>query len=105
MQYIDMRVLQVGAKKKLRVADSKTGEVSNLTADVIINAAGLQAQEVVASLAGFPRHKVLRRYLARGCYFTLAGMLHSHATVSQTRAPPSCCALQLHNQNKFLVNA
>lgn len=76
MQYIDMRVLQVGAKKKLRVADSKTGEVSNLTADVIINAAGLQAQEVVASLAGFPRHKVLRRYLARGCYFTLAGMLH-----------------------------
>lgn len=61
--------------KTLRVGDRKTGEVTSLAADVIINAAGLQAQEVAHSLAGFPKEKVPQRYLARGCYFTLTGML------------------------------
>lgn len=82
------------------MADSKTGEVSSLTADVIINAAGLQAQEVAASLAGFPRDKVPRRYLARGCYFTLAGMLHTCMPVSPRVF--SIRALQAHFSQMFL---
>lgn len=73
-----------GAKKTLRIGDNKTGAFCTLTTDVIINAAGLQAQEVAAAFVDFPRQHVPRRYLARGCYFTLSGMLHSsHATWTQ----------------------
>ncbi|BDA47568.1 L-2-hydroxyglutarate dehydrogenase, mitochondrial [Coccomyxa sp. Obi] len=93
-----------GAKKELRVADSKTGEVSSLTADVIINAAGLQAQEVAASLAGFPQDKVPRRYLARGCYFTLAGkspFRHLIYPMPENGGLGAHLTLDLANQAKF----
>ena len=76
-----------GAKKTLRVGDSKTGEVSTLTTGVIVNAAGLQAQEVAASLADFPQEHVPKRYLARGCYFTLSGAHCDPAQMSPSQRP------------------
>ncbi|MBC6436113.1 NAD(P)/FAD-dependent oxidoreductase [Nostoc sp. HG1] len=39
----------------------------------IVNAAGLDAQSVAASMVGFPPAAVPRRYLARGHYFSLSG--------------------------------
>ncbi len=44
-----------------------------LAADLLVNAAGLQAQEVAASIESLPLEHIPRRHLARGCYFQLAG--------------------------------
>ena len=62
-----------GAKKTLEVQDSSSGEVTRLAADVLVNSAGLQAQEVASSLKGLPAEHVPNCYLARGCYFSLSG--------------------------------
>ena len=48
-------------------------EPCTLLARRFVNAAGLDAQRVAGLLAGFPAARVPRQYLARGCYFTLAG--------------------------------
>ena len=48
-------------------------EPCTLLARRFVNAAGLDAQRVAGLLAGFPASLVPRQYLARGCYFTLAG--------------------------------
>ena len=68
-----MPALHVGATKVLRVRDKKSGAVSDLKADVVINAAGLHAQEVARTLKGLPPERIPKRYLARGCYFKLKG--------------------------------
>jgi L-2-hydroxyglutarate oxidase LhgO len=44
-----------------------------LGADWLVNAAGLQAQEVAAAIEPLPPARIPRRFLARGCYFQLAG--------------------------------
>ena len=44
-----------------------------MRADIVINAAGLQAQEVARSLQGLRPEHIPTRYLARGCYFKLKG--------------------------------
>ena len=48
-------------------------EPARLLARSFVNAAGLGAHAVASSLDGFPQDLVPRRYLARGCYFSLAG--------------------------------
>lgn len=53
--------------------NSKTGEVSNLRTRLVVNAAGLHAQEVARSLRGMPARHIPERHLARGCYFALKG--------------------------------
>mmetsp|Transcript_13588 Transcript_13588/g.32180 ORF Transcript_13588/g.32180 Transcript_13588/m.32180 type:complete len:169 (+) Transcript_13588:590-1096(+) len=53
----------------LDVEDCGSGEVSRLTADAVVNAAGLHAQDVAARIAGIPPEAVPARHLARGCYF------------------------------------
>ena len=53
--------------------DSTAGEVTHLAPDILVNAAGLQAQEVAGVLEGLPAEQVPRRHLARGCYFSLSG--------------------------------
>ncbi|MDP6067198.1 MAG: NAD(P)/FAD-dependent oxidoreductase [Alphaproteobacteria bacterium] len=40
---------------------------------LLVNSAGLQAQEVAAGLAGLPATSIPRRHLNRGCYFALRG--------------------------------
>ena len=44
-----------------------------LGANRLVNAAGLQAQEVAAATEPLPPAHIPRRFLARGCYFQLAG--------------------------------
>ncbi len=44
-----------------------------LGCDWIVNAAGLQAQQVAAAIEPLPPQHVPRRVLARGCYFALPG--------------------------------
>lgn len=53
--------------------NSLSGEISSLEARLVVNAAGLHAQEVATCLAGMPAQHIPRRHLARGCYFTLTG--------------------------------
>jgi len=44
-----------------------------LEADLLVNAAGLQAQQVAARIESLPAEHVPKRHLARGCYFQLTG--------------------------------
>ena len=48
-------------------------EPTQLAARVLVNSAGLWAQEVARSVEGIPHESIPPRYLAKGCYFTLAG--------------------------------
>ncbi|WP_211115686.1 NAD(P)/FAD-dependent oxidoreductase [Arenibaculum pallidiluteum] len=47
-------------------------EPMRLRCRMLVNAAGLQAQEVASRIEGVPAHSVPPRYLAKGNYFTLA---------------------------------
>ena len=59
----------------LQVRDSRSSKVLHLAVGILVNAAGLQAQEVAAVLKGLPAQHVPKRHLARGCYFSLSGCL------------------------------
>lgn len=48
--------------------ETNQGEIS---ADIVINAAGLHSINFVENLSGYPRHLVPRAYYAKGNYFTL----------------------------------
>ncbi|PNW73822.1 hypothetical protein CHLRE_13g574150v5 [Chlamydomonas reinhardtii] len=48
-------------------------EVSHLRARWVVNAAGLHAMRVAATMVGLPRSAIPRLYLAKGNYFSLAG--------------------------------
>jgi len=62
-----------GSRMTLEVQDSSSGEVSHLAPGILVNAAGLQAQEIAGRLKGLPAQHVPKRHLARGCYFSLKG--------------------------------
>ena len=57
----------------MEVRDSSSEEVFHLAPEVLVNAAGLQAQEVAGKLKGLAAQHVPKRHLARGCYFSLSG--------------------------------
>jgi L-2-hydroxyglutarate oxidase LhgO len=57
---------------RLLVAGSG-GEETSLRAEIVVNAAGLNAQAVAHGLGGLGADAVPRLYLAKGSYFTLAG--------------------------------
>ena len=44
-----------------------------LSARIFVNAAGLDAPALAAKIKGFPTDRIPSQWLARGCYFTLAG--------------------------------
>ena len=48
-------------------------EPSQIGARILVNSAGLWAQEVAKMIEGIPQASIPQRYLAKGCYFTLAG--------------------------------
>jgi L-2-hydroxyglutarate oxidase LhgO len=48
-------------------------EPTQIACDVLINSAGLWAQEIARGIEGLPPETIPPRYLAKGCYFTLAG--------------------------------
>jgi L-2-hydroxyglutarate oxidase LhgO len=58
-----------------------------LAADALVNAAGLQAQEVAARIESLPAEHIPRRHLARGCYFQLAGRAPFSRLVYPVPAP------------------
>ena len=65
------RGLIEGGKIELFVGKSN-GEFA-ISANIVVNAAGLGAQSVARSLTGLDPATIPPRYLARGCYFTLLG--------------------------------
>ena len=70
--------------------DSSTGEVTHLAPSILVNTAGLQAQEVAGMLRGLPAEQVPKRYLARGCYFSLSGRapaLQQRSSIAQPCLP------------------
>jgi len=48
-------------------------EPTQIATRLLVNSAGLWAQEVAKSIEGIPPESIPPRYLAKGCYFTLAG--------------------------------
>ena len=65
-------MLPAGSRKRLQVTDTVSGQISEVEARCVVNAAGLYAQDVALCLR-VPRENVPKRYLAKGNYFTLAG--------------------------------
>jgi L-2-hydroxyglutarate oxidase LhgO len=59
-----------GRKIQLRIGGSEAAE---LEADLVVNAAGLDAWEVSAGLSGLDRATIPPKHLAKGNYFTLTG--------------------------------
>ena len=60
----------VGRKIELRTGGSEPAE---LEADLVVNAAGLDAWDFSAGLSGLDRRTIPPKYLAKGNYFTLTG--------------------------------
>lgn len=58
-----------------------------LAADLLVNAAGLQAQEVAAQIESLPAAQIPALHLARGCYFQLAGRAPFSRLVYPVPAP------------------
>jgi L-2-hydroxyglutarate oxidase LhgO len=48
-------------------------EPTHIKSRILVNSAGLWAQEVARAIEGIPPESIPQRYLAKGCYFTLAG--------------------------------
>lgn len=48
-------------------------EEPSLSANLLINAAGLDAPSVARRIAGLPEESIPRSWMARGCYFTVTG--------------------------------
>ncbi len=57
----------------LHCRDVAGGEAFGLSAPVFVNSAGLGAVALAKSLDGFPAEHIPPAFLARGCYFSLAG--------------------------------
>ncbi len=57
----------------VHIRDRESAEALSLATKVFINAAGLGATSIAQAIEGFPREAVPPFYLARGCYFALAG--------------------------------
>jgi L-2-hydroxyglutarate oxidase LhgO len=53
--------------------ESGSADAVRIKAGIVINAAGLEAQQVTASIDGFPLQQIPRRYLAKGNYYAHAG--------------------------------
>lgn len=66
---------QTPVKRIERAQDGWIVEVEGLRleASVVVNAAGLDAQSVAATIDALDPTLIPRRYLAKGCYFTYAG--------------------------------
>jgi L-2-hydroxyglutarate oxidase LhgO len=56
-----------------RVAVQQDGECTEVEARLLVNAAGLDAQHVARTFAGFDTSTIPSRYLAKGHYFALQG--------------------------------
>ncbi|DBA91270.1 TPA: hypothetical protein ACH3X2_004037 [Trebouxia sp. C0005] len=62
-----------GKMKKLEVKDRDTGKVSEVQAHMVVNAAGLYAQQLAKTMQGLPSDTIPEAFLARGHYCTMEG--------------------------------
>lgn len=53
--------------------NTSTHEQRTLHAEVVVNAAGLWAQQIAKSFEGLPSDSIPKLHVARGCYFELSG--------------------------------
>jgi len=65
----------------VHIRDRESAEALSLATKVFINAAGLGATSIARAIEGFPQDAVPPFYLARGCYFALAGPAPFHRLV------------------------
>ena len=80
----------------LTVADAATGETADITTRWLVNAAGLEAQAVARALAGLPRASVPPRFLAKGSYFSLAGVASPFSRLVYPLPEPGLGGLGVH---------
>ena len=62
-----------GKMKKLEVKDRGTDKVSEVQAHMVVNAAGLYAQQLAKKMQGLPSDTIPESFLARGHYCTMEG--------------------------------
>ncbi len=65
----------IGGELRAEAVVLRTGGAgaTSIAAPLVVNAAGLDAQAVAASIAGLPASSVPARHLAKGSYFSLSG--------------------------------
>ena len=59
--------------RKIELSVGRASDEFRISANIVVNAAGLGAQTVSHNLQGLNPETVPPRFLARGCYFTLSG--------------------------------
>lgn len=60
-------------ENKIELTVEDHGQEYSVTANLVVNAAGLGAQHLAGSIEGLDPETIPSRYLARGCYFTISG--------------------------------
>lgn len=88
----------------LRTVDVKTDRSYEMIADRFINAGGLCAQEIAASIEGMPAAHIPKRYLAKGNYFSALGKTpfsHLIYPVPEDGGLGVHLTLDLHGQMRF----
>ncbi len=74
-----------GKMKKLEVKDRDTNKVSEVQAHMVVNAAGLYAQQLAKKMQGLPSDTIPESFLARGHYCTMEGKAARPALVITPR--------------------
>ena len=73
-QLIEGRIQPNGFSLTIESGDrSSPADVLTLECDVLVNSAGLSAQELAHRILGVPEASIPPLHLARGCYFTMSG--------------------------------
>ena len=78
-----------GQQKTLVVKDTRSGAERQVSARIVVNAAGLFAQRVSKQLQGVPGATIPQCYYARGHYCTLKGEAPSASSPAQSSSFPS----------------
>ena len=78
-----------GKMKKLEVKDRHTDKVSEVQAHMVVNAAGLYAQQLAKKMQGLPSDTIPESFLARGHYCTMEGNAAWRALVFTPRVHQS----------------
>lgn len=80
-----------GKMKKLEVKDRDTNKMSEVQAHMVVNAAGLYAQQLAKKMQGLPSDTIPESFLARGHYCTMEGK----AARSTLVFTPRCSSLSV----------
>ena len=84
-----------GKMKKLEVKDRDSNKVSEVQAHMVVNAAGLYAQQLATKMQGLPSDTIPESFLARGHYCTMEGKAARSALVFMPRMQQSVSSKQV----------